>query len=76
MSLINNEEPPRDHHMINKMHMDNTICELEQFSGFLSEQLLEEKNARGIIIGNHIDSCSVFEFLIKILRKFDPAKVV
>lgn len=75
MSLINDEQL-QDHRMINKMHMDNTLCELEQFSSFLSEQLIEEKNARGVIIGNNIDSCSVFEFLVKILRKFDPAAVV
>ena len=60
------------HSMVNRMRMDNTMCELEEFSSFLSMMLYEKRQTIGIPIGDKINSCEMFEFLIKTLHKFDP----
>ena len=63
-----------DHDKIYKMNIDNTICELEEYSRYLYEQIDTLQKTTGIPIGNKLTTVKIFDFIISLLDNNEPTQ--
>ena len=60
-----------DQKSIEKIYIENSICELEDFSYHLLNQFNQYIHSTGSPIGQYLTSSKIFEFNIFILNKFE-----